>query len=1209
LNCPDCGSPNEAGRKFCGECGTRLAVACANCGTSNAPRTRFCGECGSQLEGAPGRAATGAGAGSGSVSAYVGQMGAAGASAGADGRAATSGPVAERRLVTVLFADLVGFTSLSEGRDPEEVRELLSRYFDVARQQIERYAGTVEKFIGDAVMAVWGAPTAHEDDAERAVRAGLEVVDAVKGLFPGLQARAGVLTGEAAVTVGARGQGMVAGDLVNTASRLQSAAAPGMVLVGESTQRVTSGSIAYEPAGEQLLKGKEAPVTAYHALRVVARRRGAGRGDRLEPPFVGRDSELRLLKDLFHTTSRERRVRLVSVTGQGGIGKSRLAWELRKYSDGVAEDIFWHEGRSPAYGQGITFWALGEMVRARAQLLETDDPETTRTKLEASVARWFPEGEEHDRVARSLGALLGVADTPAGGAQELFPAWRLYFERMAEEYLVTMVFEDLHWADPGTLDFIDHLLEWSRNVPILIVTLARPELLEIRPGWGAGRRNFLALDLEPLAEAPMRELLKGLVPDLSESAVRSIVARAEGIPLYAVETIRMLAADGRLRELPDGGFEPVGEVGELAVPDSLHALIAARLDALEPADRTLVQDAAVLGQSFTPAGLAAVSGLDAATLVTRLRELVRADLLTEERDERSPERGQFVFVQALIREVAYSTLSLRDRKSRHLAAARFFESLGDDELAGALAAHYLAAFRATSDPDEAAPLGTQARLALRGAAERAEALGSVRQAIAFFVQALDVATEDQERADLLERIVQAAQTAGEYENALELAPELRRLRESMGDRSGAALAVALEAETLYSARQRDKAAQLAAESLKAFEDMPDDPNVLRLVGSLATSAAFTRDYDLARTMSDRALAGAERLGMPELAARMLMIKGAVAQFQGRLWEATALTEGARRVAEQHGLTSMANRVNGSLANILALDDPRATAVVEREIVESARRTGRREQESITISNMAEDIRRTGDWDWVVGELERAIRDEDRNVDDLMLESALVEFRQLRGEVGAKEIEDISARLGELEDLDVSTSAYGLQATVALLDGNYAKAAADWIRQADGSDLNAPYALPKAGHSAVLAKDATLAQQILDRLAVLGTRGRAIEADIDGIRAGIAGLRGDRGAALAGYRDVRSRFADLGLDWDLALMALPAATTLGTDDPVVAGWLSEARGTFERLKARPMIALLDGLSEIAPAKGRAGAASRAADGEDAKAQAEASSSST
>ena len=322
----------------------------------------------------------------------------------------------------------------------------------------------------------------------------------------------------------------------------------------------------------------------------------------------GATRELRLLKDLFHSTSRERRVRLVSVTGQAGIGKSRLAWELRKYLDGVAEDIFWHEGRSPAYGQGITFWALGEMVRARAQLLETDDPETTRAKV-ADVGRALvPGGPERDRVERALLALLGVGEAPAA-RDELFGAWRLFFERMAEQDLVTMVFEDLHWADPGTLDFIDHVLEWSRNVPILIVTLARPSCS--RPARLGRRPPELPPSTSSRSRGGDARAAPGLVPDLSEPAVRSIVARAEGIPLYAVETIRMLAADGRLREREDGGFEPVGDLGELAVPDSLHALIAARLDALEPADRSLVQDAAVLGQSFTPAGLAAVSGLDA----------------------------------------------------------------------------------------------------------------------------------------------------------------------------------------------------------------------------------------------------------------------------------------------------------------------------------------------------------------------------------------------------------------------------------------------------------------------------------------------------------------------------------------------------------------------------------------------------------------------
>jgi class 3 adenylate cyclase/predicted ATPase len=1191
VNCPSCGTSNDSGRKFCGECGTRLAAVCANCGTANNPGARFCGECGTALE-----AGAAAGNGTAPVPAGTREDGAFDAmtrAVGGGAAAAATAPVSERRLVTVLFADLVGFTTISEGRDPEEVRELLSRYFEVSRDVIERYAGTVEKFIGDAVMAVWGAPTAHEDDAERGVRAALELVAAVRDLGVGLEARAGVLTGEAAITVGARGQGMVAGDLVNTASRLQSVAPPGMVLVGETTQRATSGSVAYEPAGEQLLKGKAAPVTAFRALRIVARRGGAGRGDKLEPPFVGRDSELRLLKDLFHTTSREKRVRLVSVTGQAGIGKSRLAWELRKYGDGVAEDLFWHEGRSPAYGQGITFWALGEMVRARAQLLETDDPETTRSKIEASVSRWFPAGEEHERVARALCALLGVGEAPAGGGDELFGAWRLYFERMAEQFLVTMVFEDLHWADTGTLDFIDHVLEWSRNVPILIVTLARPELLESRPGWGAGRRNFLALDLEPLGEAPMRELLKGIVPDLSEAAVRSIVARAEGMPLYAVETIRMLAADGRLRELPDGtGFEPVGDVGELAVPDSLHALIAARLDALEPADRTLAQDAAVLGQSFTPAALSAVSGIEPSALVGRLRELVKADLMSEERDDRSPERGQFAFVQALIREVAYSTLSLKDRRSRHLAAARFFESLGDDELAGALAAHYLAAFKSTTDPNEAAALGTQARLALKGAADRAEALGSIGQAIEFLVQALDISTDDAERADLLERIVQAGWTAGKYDAALELIPRLRELREAQGDRSKQALVYALENEVLFSQRQRERALQVGLDGLKAFDDIADDPNVLRLVGDVATTAGFNRDYELARTMSDRALAAAERLGLAELATRMLQSKSNSAFFQGRLWEAIALAEGARRIAEQQGLPHMVSRLNGTLGNILALDDPKGAAAIERETVEWARRVGRRESEIVTIGNMAEDIRRTGDWDWILGELSRAIRDEDRTVTDLLLDGALAEYRVLQGDITDEELRGLFAKMQELDDPDVASQGNGLNALIDVTRGDFGKAALEWIKQADASPLNAPYALPRAGHVAVLASDAGLAQVILDRLASLGSRGRAIEADMDGIRAGMAAINGDATAAQAAYRDVRSRFAELGLHWDVAWMGLVAGARLDAADAEVAAWIGEARATFERVRARPVLALLDRILENGAAGARLAAADRA-----------------
>ena len=760
--CGSCGAENKSGRKFCAQCAAPLAAVCPHCGAANDPGDRFCGDCASPLAGEP--------------SARPVQ------SAGP-----APAPVAERRLVSVLFADLVGFTALSADRDPEETRELLTRYFDVARDVIGRYGGTVEKFIGDAVMAVWGAPVAREDDAERAVRAGLELVDAVRSLGPQIEARAGILTGEAAVTLGAIGQGMVAGDLVNTASRLQSAAVPGTVLVDEATQRATSRAIAFEDAGAQSLKGKALPVPAWRALRVVAEVGGRNRSETLEAPFVGRDDELRLLKDLFHATAREKRARLVSVIGPAGIGKSRLAWEFSKYTDGLIDTMWWHQGRSPAYGEGITFWALGEMVRRRAGLVETDDEPTTRTKLAATLVQHVPDPDERAWIEPALLALLGVESSV--GTEHLFGAWRTFFERLAATAPVVMVFEDLHFADTGLLDFIDHLMEWSKSVPIYVVTLARPELLEKRETWGAAKRNFVSVYLEPLSEPAMRELLVGLVPGLPEAAARSIVSRADGIPLYAVETVRMLLADGSL-ELADGIYRPVGDLTSLAVPETLTALIASRLDRLSPDDRALVSDAAVLGQSFTLAGLSAVSGIARADLEPRLHALVRRELLTLEADPRSPERGQYAFVQALIREVAYNTLARADRKVRHLAAARFFEALGSDELAGALAGHYLAAQENAAEGPEADALAGQARIALRAAAERAAGLGSHDQALSFFDQALTVTSDPAARAELLERAGDEASAASRHDAAerhLRAAVEARR---NLGDRPGTAGALA-----------------------------------------------------------------------------------------------------------------------------------------------------------------------------------------------------------------------------------------------------------------------------------------------------------------------------------------------------------------------------------------------------------------------------------
>ena len=520
--CENCGHDNDAGAKFCNGCGASLTLLCSACGSTNPPGARFCNECGAALSGATAPVQVGAHA---------------------------ADQPSERRLVSVLFADLVGFTPLSESRDPEEVRALLSRYFDTCRRLIELYGGTVEKFIGDAVMAVWGTPIATEDDAERAVRAALDLVAAVSALgqevgAEDLRARAGVLTGEAAVNLAAVGEGMVAGDVVNTASRLQSVAEPGSVLVGEATRRASEQAIVYESAGSFELKGKEGTTQLWTARRVVSGVGGQLKSQGLEAPFVGRDRELRQIKDLFHICAEEKRAQLVSVTGIAGIGKSRLGWEFYKYFDGIAQSVYWHRGRCLAYGEGVTYWALADMVRMRCQIAEDDEQGAALAKLRAALEEHILDADERQFVEPRLAQLLGLGEHETRERQDLFAAWRLFFERLAETYPTVLAFEDMQWADASLLDFVEHLLEWSRNHPLFVVTLARPELAERRPTWGAGHRNFTSLYLEPLPAAAMEELLAGLVPGLPASLRDQILARAEGVPLYAVETVRMLLDRG-----------------------------------------------------------------------------------------------------------------------------------------------------------------------------------------------------------------------------------------------------------------------------------------------------------------------------------------------------------------------------------------------------------------------------------------------------------------------------------------------------------------------------------------------------------------------------------------------------------------------------------------------------------------------------------------
>jgi class 3 adenylate cyclase/tetratricopeptide (TPR) repeat protein len=1163
--CTNCGTENEAGRKFCKECAAPLAVVCANCGAANSPDAKFCGECASPLQ---------AGAGAGRP--------VAGTRVAVPSPPGSEAPVAERRLVSVLFADLVGFTPFSEERDPEAVRELLTRYFDAARLAVERHGGSIEKFIGDAVMAVWGTPTAHEDDAERAVRAALEIVDASSGLGAGIQARAGVLTGETAVTLGAVGQGMVAGDLVNTAARLQSVAAPATVLVGETTMHAASAAIAFEAVGEQELKGKASPVPAWRALRVVAQRGGQGRGDALEPPFVGRDEELRLLKDALHATGREQRVRLISITGPAGIGKSRLAWELEKYLDGVVETVFWHRGRSPSYGEGIAFWALGEMVRRRAGLLETDDPATTRERIGDTVREHVSSEDERRWVEPALLALLGLEPPPAGGRDALFAGWRLFFESVARKGTTVLLFEDLQWADSGLLDFIDHLVDWSKGAPLLIISLARPELFDQRPQWGAGKRHFTAVALEPLTAEAMRELLEGFVPGLPEPVREAILARADGIPLYAVETVRMLVAEGRLVR-SDGVYRPLGDLGALSIPDTLRSLIASRLDALDKTDRALLQDASVLGRSFKPVALAAITGLPEAELEPRLRALARRELLELVADPRSPERGQFGFIQSLIREVAYDTLARRDRRSRHLAAARYFEALGDDELAGVLASHYLAAYEASAEGPEADALATQARLALRGAADRAAALGGHEQAIAYLEQALSVTTELAERGDLLERAATSADIATRYEAAEDYA---RRAIDAWGeidDAQSGDRATGLLGTVLIDASKPEDAMRVLEAALdgvgqRAAGSEAEAVLLTHLSRAHMRSGSFVRAIEVA----DRALALAERLNLEQLVAEALLNKASALSYTGRRRESSALEQLAVDLGRTGGWTGTELRATANLAFNLIGDDPHRAIDLLQAGIGLSRRIGNRTMTQWLVGSLGYTAYHAGDgWDDVVAQLEEVTGWQIGPGDRLRQLGALAQLRAARGDSAENLVDELDRLTAGTSDPQLLAGNETVMAEVALALGDAARAYRAAYRSIEYLREFASIALPIAMRAAILGRQAGDARVTAEHLDALAQSDTTTQAHRAWAAATVAAFDGRLEDAMTGFRKALDLMREVHQDFDLARIGVDLALLLGPDHADVPAVAAEAREIMERVGAEPYLRRLDTALAVTP----------------------------
>jgi hypothetical protein len=945
------------------------------------------------------------------------------------------------------------------------------------------------------------------------------------------------------------------------------------VLVGEATLRAAGESIVFEAAGEQLLRGKIAPVPSWRAVRVVAGRRGAGRSSRVEPPFVGRDEELQLLKDLLHATTRDGRARLASVVGMAGIGKSRLAWELEKYVDGVAADIYWHRGRSPAYGEGLAFWALGEMVRERAGIAESDDAATSRAKLAASLREYVADAAERAWMEPRLAALLGLEAAPAGEREEFEAACRTLFERISERGTVVLVFEELQWADPALLDFIETITDRSRARPILVLTLSRPDLLERRPTWGAGLRSFSNLLLDPLAPDEVEMLLVGLAPGLPATAIAAIVERAEGIPLYAVEMVRMLLDQGVLRER-DGRYHLDGELGPLAIPGTLAGLLGSRLDGLTEPERMLIGHGAVLGHSFTVGALAAASGHSPEHLGATLDALVRKEILDLDEDPRSPERGQYHFVQGLIREVAYERLAKRDRLARHLAAARYFEELDDPELAGIVTTHYLEAYRLSPEGADRDEIGAKARTTLLGAAARSRDLHAYAGEQRFLEEALAFAADPADEREILSRLAGAAFDASKELADFDLAEGFARRALEAARAGGDPAATAQSYTTLASILASNNHAKEARDILRqAVDDLAGrtpDAAMVRLEAELGRAYLMSGQPELALPVVEQALVRAEASAQLESIAELLVSRAWAVIDAGRPREALILMRGIVPFCDEHGFLNARMRCAMNLSSFGSVDDPGRAMTDAVSGLAIARRRRMAGWAGALAGNWAEGAFQMGGWEGILAlaaELDgEGLLPVDESANIFM---GVYLVRAYRGGIGEATVVLDRVMGAQMDDVQLARGYHDAFAHLRFAAGDH-----EGMRQHAAELLGGlamfPYDTIPAARASLWLRDAAGMREALGEPGA--SVGRATDLRFDAIRAGLAALEGRSDDARPAYLAAESGLRELGIRFELGLALLEHAVFL-VADPSAGPAAEEARTIFEELGATTLLARL------------------------------------
>src|SRR3954469_23789797 len=878
MSCAACGTENPTGARFCMSCGAPLEQRCPNCGSAVPPEARFCMSCGGRLE-APGKPQQ-------------------------PMRQSREELPEERRRVTVLFADLSGYTSVAERMDPEAVKSLVDRVLMRLGQEVERYGGTVDKYIGDNVMAIFGAPVAHEDDEERAVRAGLGMQNAMGevnlDLPDGVEfdLRVGINTGE--VLAGAVGQDYtVVGDTVNVAARLQSAARPGSVTVGERTMRFSGRAIRYEELDPLHLKGKAEPVPAWEALGVSTEQPVGRAAAAREAPLVGRANALATLEAIFERVELERAPHLVTLVGEAGVGKSRVLRELQTKLRHRQREPTFPPGRCLPYGSGIVFWALGEVLREECGIVDHDSAEEAWGKLRTYALDLFggkgtAVAEDAERqtalIARLIGLevpaeLIPVGEDPERLRESFFSALRAGIEAMAARRPLVLAFEDIHWADDGMLDAIEHLAQWVR-APLMLVCLARDELLDRRPSWGGGRGSATQLVLDPLSASETEELVASLLPP-GVAVIPELGKRSAGNPLFAEEMARRIAEEGTL------------QAAEL--PDTVQALLAARLDALEPFERRVVQQAAVVGRTFWEGSLATLSESKPRELEQALLSLQEKDILAPGAESLLAGERELAFKHVLIRDVAYGMLPKAVRARKHFEVGGFIEErAGDrsDEVVALLAEHYSRAAalggEARFAASELGPIQAKAARFLEAAGDAAAAFYSNPEAFSHYQSARELATDDSDRArigekqgDVALRLGRVSAAIGVWEECLEhhrMHEDLERVA-GLHRKIGAGLAHKGERKAAIEHHQK---------GINLLKDGPPCLELVRLYEEAAWLYMQTGDNMLAIYASEKALRLAERLGETRAASRAHGIFGRVF---GRIGDMAKARENLERAVE------------------------------------------------------------------------------------------------------------------------------------------------------------------------------------------------------------------------------------------------------------------------------------------------------------------------